>query len=90
MALVLALALLKYYSGGSLILGGEGNTVLNFTEHLKVTSYRWFSVYGQGMVNLAPSGTGVNILLLALLENLTKSTIIPNFTLVFSLYYLPF
>ena len=90
MALVLTLALLKYYSGGSLILGGEGNTVLNFTEHLKVTSYRWFSIYGQGMVNLAPSGTGVNILLLALLENLTKSTIIPNFTLVFSLYYLPF
>ena len=90
MILALSLALSKYYSDGSLILGGEGNTVLNFTEHLKITSYQWFSIYGQGMINLAPSGTGVNILLLALFENLTKSTVATNFILILSLYYLPF
>ena len=62
---VLALALSKYYFDGSLILGGEGNNVLKFTEHLNSTSYQWFSVYGQGMMKLAPSGTGINILQLA-------------------------
>ena len=87
---VLTLALSKYYVDGSLILGGEGGNVLNFTEHLKSTSYQWFSVYGQGMINLAPSGTGANILLLALLENLFKGPFITNFILVFCLYYLPF
>lgn len=87
---VLTLALSKYYLDGSLILGGEGGNVLNFTEHLKSTSYQWFSVYGQGMINLAPSGTGANILLLALLENLFKGPFVANFMLVFSLYYLPF
>ena len=87
---VLTLALSKYYFDGSLILGGEGNNVLNFTEHLNSTSYQWFSVYGQGMMNLAPSGTGVNILLLALLENISKNPFITNFILVFCLYYLPF
>ena len=63
---VLTLALSKYYLDGSLILGGEGNIFLNFTEQLKTTSYQWFSIYGQGMINLAPSGTGANKLLLAL------------------------
>ena len=90
MILVVTLALSKYYIGGSLILGGEGNYVLNFTEELKKTSYQWFSVYGQGMINLAPSGAGINILLLALLENLFKGPFIANFMLVFCLYYLPF
>ena len=42
------------------------------------------------MMNLAPSGTGVNILLLALLENISKNPFITNFILVFCLYYLPF
>ena len=87
---VLTLALSKYYFDGSLILGGEGNHVLNFTEHLKSTSYQWFSNYGRGMINLSPSGTGTNILLLALFENLTKNIFITNFTLVFSIYYFPF
>jgi hypothetical protein len=87
---VLALALSKYYLDGSLILGGEGNIFLNFTEQLKGSSYQWFSVYGQGMINLAPSGTGVNKLLLALLENLSKNPFLTNFILVFSLYYFPF
>jgi len=87
---VLTLALSRYYLDGSLILGGEGNIILNFTEHLKATSYQWFSVYGQGTINLAPSGTGVNKLLLALLENLSKNPFITNFMLVFSLYYFPF
>ena len=87
---VLTLALSKYYLDGSLILGGEANIFLNFTEHLKATSYQWFSIYGQGMINLAPSGTGANKLLLALLENLSKSPFITNFMLVFSLYYFPF
>ena len=76
---VLTLALSKYYIDGSLILGGEGGNVLNFTEHLKSTSYQWFSVYGQGMINLAPSGTGANILLLALIENIFKGPFIANF-----------
>jgi hypothetical protein len=90
MILILTFALSKYYFNGSLILGGEGNNVLNFTEHLNSTSYQWFSVYGQGMTNLAPSGTGVNILLLALLENISKNPFLTNFMLVFCLYYLPF
>jgi len=87
---VLTLAFSKFYFDGSLILGGEGNHVLNYTEHLKATSYQWFSNYGQGMMNLSPSGTGANILLLALLENLSKNIFIPNFALVFSMYYFPF
>ena len=90
MILVLTLALSKYYFGGSLILGGEGNNVLNFTEHLNSHSYQWFSLYGQGMMNFVPSATGVNILVLALLENITKNPFITNFMSVFFLYYLPF
>ena len=90
MILVLTLALSKYYFDGSLILGGEGNNVLNFTEHLNSHSYQWFSLYGQGMMNLVPSATGVNILVLALLENISKNPFITNFMSVFFLYYLPF
>jgi len=90
MILVLTLALSKYYSNGSLILGGEGNFILNFTEYLNSFSYQWYSAHGQGIMNFFPSATGANIILLALIENISKSPFITNFILVFCLYYFPF
>ena len=87
---LLTTALIPYYTDGCLILGGEGDYALDFSGHLKKYGFMWFSTYGVGMQNLGSCGTGLNILLLWLIENLTGSASITNFVLIFSIYFFPF
>jgi hypothetical protein len=88
-ALLVAL-LIPYYTNGCLVLGGEGNYVLDFTNHLKKFGFMWFSDYGLGAPNICPSGNGFNMLLLSLIEKISGSNQTANFVLVFSIYFLPF
>jgi hypothetical protein len=89
--ILLIFALAPYYINGSIILGGEGNYVLDFLTYLKNFGFVWLSVYGGiGMPYIYPVGTGLNILLLSLLERVTGSAQIVSFTLIFSMYFLPF
>ncbi|KMP12714.1 hypothetical protein UR09_00010 [Candidatus Nitromaritima sp. SCGC AAA799-A02] len=87
---ILSLSLFPYYSDHTLILGGEGNFVLNFTDHFRTVTQQWVSRFGLGSPNLGPGGNFANILLLILIENLTPDPRIPNFTLIFLMYYFPF
>src|SRR3989338_10696471 len=87
---ILALALAHYYTDGNLILGGEGDFVLSFSNHLKEESFMWSPRMGVGTQNLSHSGNGLNIILLWLVEKLTGSVKITNFVLIFSIYFFPF
>jgi hypothetical protein len=49
----------------------------------------WFSDYGLGTLNLSPSGTGFNILLLAAIENFLGNQI-ANFALIYAIFFFPF
>ncbi|MDP2943888.1 MAG: hypothetical protein Q8N49_01235 [Candidatus Omnitrophota bacterium] len=89
-AFIISAALLPYYWNGTIILGGEGDYVLDYATHLKKYSFMWFPTHGTGVPNLSPSGTGLNILFLRFIETLTKSVKITNFALVFSIYFIPF
>lgn len=89
-AVLLALALIPYYSNGAIILGGEGDYGMNFSLHARKSFFAWDSFYATGIQNMVPSGTGANILFLWLIEWLTESVAITNFTLIFSIYFLPF
>ena len=89
-AIFLAAALIPYYTKGAIILGGEGNYVLDFTDHLGKYGFMWCSFYGVGLPNMAPCGTGINILLLGLIEKMTGSIAITNFVLIFLMYFFPF
>lgn len=88
--LLLTCSLIPYYMGGTIILSGEGNFVIDFPIHFKNYSYLWFETEGLGLPNIMHCGNGLNILLLSLLEKLTGSLVIPNFVLVFSVYFIPF
>lgn len=89
-ALALVWGLLPYYRNGHIILGGEGNYVLDYGIHFKKYSYMWFSVFGYGVANVWASGTGLNIFFLRLLEKVTNSVEFVNFSLIFLIYFLPF
>lgn len=86
----LALALLPFYLDGTLILGGEGNFVLDFFTHFKNYCFMWFPIFGTGIPNMTPSGNGLNIIFLIVTEYLTGSNAITNFILIFSIYFWPF
>lgn len=86
----LVVVLIPYYTNGCLILGGEGDYVLDFSAHLSKYGFTWFPTYDVGIQNMAPSGTSLNIILLSLIERLTGSLLLTNFTLIFSIYFLPF
>lgn len=90
-AAILVFALIPYYTNGCLILGGEGNYVLSFSTYLGKCSFTtWFSDYSVGIPNMSPSGVGLNIILLSLIEKISGSIQITNFILIFSIYFLPF
>lgn len=89
-ALAFVWGLLPYYRNGHIVLGGEGNYVLDYAIHLKKFSFMWFSVYGYGVANVLPSGTGLNIIFLWFVEKLSGSVAVVNFVLIFLLYFLPF
>ena len=89
-ALLLVFALVPYYTDGTVILGGEGDFALDFSSHLSKHGFMWVSLYGVGLPNMAPTGTGLNILFLSLIEKLTRNIAITNFALIFSIYFFPF
>ena len=71
-------------------MGGEGNTYLDFPTLWNKTHFAWYHTYGLGMMNMSPSGTGLNIILLSLIQILTNSTRITNFVLILAIYFFPF
>lgn len=88
--LILFIALFPYYCNGCLILGGEGNVFLDYSLHLKNFRFMWLPTYAHGRINACPSGTGLNIFFLLLLEKLTGNAAVVNFSLVFLIYFFPF
>jgi len=88
--IILALALLPYYSDGTIILGGEGNYFLDYSNHLREYGFSWFPKFSLGLASVMPCYTGLNIIILSFIENLTGSEFWPNFFLVFSIYFFPF
>ena len=89
-ACALILSLLHFYKGGSIILGGEGNYILDYSSHLETTFHQWLSRFGLGEANMAPGGNTFNILFLTLIEVFFENDAIANFALIFSMYFLPF
>jgi hypothetical protein len=89
-AVVLVLGLIPYYTDGTIILGGEANHMLSFSNFLRKGGYTWLYYEDLGLPNLNLSGFGANVLFLALVERLTGSVAVTNFVLVFTLYFLPF
>lgn len=88
--LLISFSLIPYYRNGTLILGGEGDYALNFSLLLQNFSLMWYHAYGLGIMNFSPSGAGLNILTLSLIENLFGNLQLTNFILVFMIYFLPF
>ncbi|MGE5279434.1 MAG: hypothetical protein ACM3L6_01650, partial [Deltaproteobacteria bacterium] len=89
-ALLLAAALAPYYRGGAVILGGEGDYVLDYGLHLKKYAHAWYAAYGAGMPNYSPCATGLNIALPALLEKAGAPLPAVNFAVVFGIFFFPF
>ena len=87
---VLTLSLLPFYNDGAVILGGEGNYILDYSQHLKTTFHQWFSRFGLGTVNLSPGSTMAHFFFLVLIENLFQNQALTNFLLIFLMYFLPF
>ena len=87
---VLTLSLLPFYNDGAVILGGEGNYILDYSQHLKTTFYQWFSRFGLGTVNLSPGSTMAHFFFLVLIENFSQNQALTNFLLIFLMYFLPF
>ena len=84
-----AAALIPYYTHGAIVLGGEGDTVLDFTTYINTFGPSWFSI-GLGTPNVGPNAIGLNVSLLLLLERLTGSVAIVNYCLVLAIYAAPF
>lgn len=88
---ILVLALLPYYQNGSMILGGEGNYVVDFKTYFSQFGFSWHSsLFGAGSPNRTPMLSGLNIVFLRLIEIFTKSAVLANFFLIFSLFFFPF
>jgi hypothetical protein len=89
-ACLLTFSLLHFYQDGSIILGGEGNFIIDYSQHLKTNFYQWLSRFGLGNANLVPSANMANTFFLALIQNLFDSEALTSFVLIFSMYFLPF
>ena len=87
---ILTFSLLPFYQSGSIILGGEGNFIIDYSQHLKTNFHQWLSRFGLGNSNLVPNGNMANTFFLALIENLFHSEALTSFVLIFSMYFLPF
>jgi len=88
--ILLSLALAPYYTDGSFVFGGEGNYFLDFSMYPSFYGHAWVSAYGTGIPNLAPGASGLNILVLSMVEELSGSIALTNFILIFSMYLGPF
>lgn len=88
-AVLLGASLLPYYSGGSMILGGEGHYILDFHLLSKVYSYAWIDL----ATGLTATSFNFNFFLtffLSFVETLLKNERAVNFLVVFMIFYLPF
>jgi len=89
--LLLCVGLRPYYMDGRLLLGGEGNFVLDYTTYLKNFYFSWNPLMlGTGIANLGPMAFGTNIVFLSVLERLSGSVHVASFTLIFLMYFTPF
>jgi len=89
-ALLLAYCLAPYYQGGKLILGQEGNNIFDFLTYLKKIRDTWQTDYGTGYFRFSINRGFLSVFLLAFLQKITNNLQLVNFTLVFSIYFLPF
>ena len=87
---VLTFSLLHFYHDGSIILGGEGNYILNYSQYFKISFHQWTTRFGLGSVNLIPGATMAHFFFFALIENLLNNQALTNFFLIFLMYFLPF
>ena len=89
--LLLAAGLRPYYTDGRLLLGGEGNFVLDYPTYLRNFYFTWNpTMMGTGLPNLAPMAFGANILFLSGVQSLTASVRLASFAMIFLLYFIPF
>lgn len=86
---LLSLALLPYYKNGTIILGGEGDVILNFTNFLHKYFFTWCPDDGVGVRNFI-ANIGLDTLIFSFMERLTGSVALTNFLLIFSIYFFPF
>ncbi len=88
---ILVLGLLPYYENGCLILGGEGDYVLDFKTYFSQFGFAWHpSLFGAGAPNRTPMLSGLNLVFLRMIEITTQSETLTNFSLMFSLFFFPF
>lgn len=87
--ILLLVALISFYRGGSIILGGEGDYWLDFSAHLKNYFFAWQN-NGIGNFNIALNVNFPNVLFFTLLQKFIHNAQIINFILIFLLYFLPF
>ncbi|MBU1043332.1 MAG: hypothetical protein KJ915_02910 [Candidatus Omnitrophica bacterium] len=88
--LFISFGFIGYYRNGCLVLGGEGNTILNYSTFLKSFGFAWHHTYGTGLANMGPCMTGLNVIGLMLIQKITGSVVFANFISVFMIYFLPF
>jgi hypothetical protein len=86
---ILAASLGYYYSGGTIILGGEGAFLLDFSDHIDRYKYAWQPT-GVGSRNIIIPGVGFNSFLLSFIGRATESITIVSFSLIFAIYLAPF
>lgn len=80
---------LKFYADGSIILGGEGNFIIDFELHKKVYGSTWFDI-GYGWPNIIPNPIGINHYILNAVGYATNNFRLTNYLLILSLYTLPY
>jgi len=85
----LSLLYIKYFNNGGIILGGEGNFIFDFQNHKEVYGYTWFNI-GYGWPNVIPNPVGLNHLFLILLNEITSSYRIVNFSLIAIIFIMPY
>lgn len=85
--ILIALALLPYYSNGSVILGGEGNHFLDFSQVFYKYGYTWQDIDGLPAFSL-----GMPFAYSFILAPIQRffSIQFANFIFIFSLFFLPY
>jgi hypothetical protein len=80
---------LPYYANGRIILGGEGDYILNFKVLQDNLNYAWQNV-GAGFPATSLNFNYFNVFFFAFLQEMFPNIQIVNFILIFLIYFLPF
>lgn len=87
-AIFLSLGLLRYYWGGSVVMGGEGAFFLDFTVFWENVPYTaWFPFNFLGMPALSPGANFFNVLTWYAIERLFLSEQATSFAVTFFLFF---